>query len=1003
MMDRSLAEASPRGAASRRPRSWSGSSLRLASLALAAALAVFGALVPGDPARGQGGAPSGPRAAAGADDPVFARVDGRPIRRSEIELRTERAMTGYRQETGRDVPPAFTSFFQRVALEEAIRERLLGKDGHARGIRVSDAAAESVLRQDDQFKVGGRFDRTRFDAYRRQNPKSFAQVREEARDFLVFQRRARALERELAPDEATLDRMVDLRTESVLLHSALVSEAHYDGRTDPSDEEIRAYYARHRDTFVPPGRVSFTTLTVSGLEEGRTSAPGLARARRQAEALLAEIRAGLPFDSAAARPGVVRGQATWGQGQEHGLFAGSEAWAESAFASPEGRVLPRTFETLDGIALVRIDRGTPRSVPPLSQVAADVRARWRAETVAARERDAARRYYDAHPDSFRTPTWLVRWALVDPARLDVDAPDEDEVRAWFEAHRSEFSRLDPTGGGIRLLTFEEARAEATERAKAERRATEARAWADRLATEWSRGKGGPGARAGVELGGPATIVPGDALPAGLRADLADSARSWERAPRSIVVPDATGFAVIGLVRRNESERPPFEAIEPRVRAAVERERAREERDQARAWFAAHRTRFETGPGYALTYAQSPRPPLSRIDVPRRDIERYYRANLAEFTPGEQVQVRHILFNTRERSVAEATALARQARARIARGESFADVARQVSEDPQSRPTGGDLGWITRGMTVPAFEQAAFALTAKAPISPPVESPYGIHLVQLVDRKGGTAVSFEAARERITAKLVEQYADTLAREQAEELRAAVRSRDELLARADALRLPNALIRWVEGFPLTGPALIDALRADAARVRPGEVLPGVYRYLDVGYVVAALDSVIPSRPLEFEEAEERILAEYRREMRLAAARERAARVERDLAAGRSWREATETVGGSSEPVRYAYGEPLAGIGLLPGLDSLVFGPSPLPANGHGRIETPRGTLLVAVVERKPADAAVRARERESVRRAVLNRRIWEYVEDLRSAARVEILRNELRERPPAPPRM
>src|SRR5687768_443184 len=257
MMDRSLAEASVRGAASRRLRSWGAASLLLVSLLAA----VAGTLTRADLARGQA------RATTAADDPVFARVDGQPIRRSEIELRRDRAIAGYRQETGRDVPAAFTAFFQRAALEEAIRERLLGKDGRARGIPVSDAAAESVLRQDAQFRVDGKFQPARFEAYRRENPKSFAQVREEARDFLVFQRRARDLERELAPDEATLDRMVDLRTESVRVHSALVSEAHFDGRNDPSDEEIRAYYAKHRDTFVPPGRVSFTTLTVRGLEE----------------------------------------------------------------------------------------------------------------------------------------------------------------------------------------------------------------------------------------------------------------------------------------------------------------------------------------------------------------------------------------------------------------------------------------------------------------------------------------------------------------------------------------------------------------------------------------------------------------------------------------------------------------------------------------------------------------------------------------------------------------
>ncbi|MEO6462751.1 MAG: SurA N-terminal domain-containing protein, partial [Candidatus Eisenbacteria bacterium] len=169
-------------------------------------------------ARGQGvPRASGPAAGrpAAAADPVVARVDGKPIRRSELEQRQARAMAGYKQDTGLEVPAAYQSFFLRTALEEAVRERLIAADGRKRSVRVSDAAAESVLHQDPSFRPGGRFDPARFAAYRRDNPKGFAQVREEAREFLTFQRRARQLERELGLDAATLDRLVTQRSEKV--------------------------------------------------------------------------------------------------------------------------------------------------------------------------------------------------------------------------------------------------------------------------------------------------------------------------------------------------------------------------------------------------------------------------------------------------------------------------------------------------------------------------------------------------------------------------------------------------------------------------------------------------------------------------------------------------------------------------------------------------------------------------------------------------------------------
>src|SRR5688572_7837355 len=584
MIDRSLADTTPgigRGAASRPLRAFAFVLLA----GLGAALA----------ARGQ----EAPRRAATADDPVVAKVDGRAIRRTELEQRKQRAMEGYREETGREVPPAFEAFFLRTALEDAVRERLIAAEGRARGIKVSDAAAESVLRQDPMFRPGGKFDPARYEAYKRDNPKSFAQVREEARDFLAFQRRARELERELAPDPATLDRLVERRTDKARVHAVLVSEAHFDGRNDPTDEQVRALYARDKESFATPARVAFTTITVSGFEEGRLSATGLARARQRADSLLVLVRAGVPFDSLARGPGLLPGRGTWGEGQEGGLFAEAPGWADSAFASPEGRVLPVPFQTLEGWTIARIEQAQPRGLQPLARVANDVRSRWRAETAATRDREEARRFYESHPDSFRATTWVARWATVDRAAVPVKEAKEADLRAWFEPRRNTFTRLDPSGEGVRLLSFEEARREVQARYVEEQREAAARALADRVATAWAAGKSGPGKAPGLIQGGPSTLVQGVDPPPGLRLDLADTLRAWTRAPRALVVQDPAGYAVIGLVRLNENERPPFEAIETQVNEAIARQRAAEERAAARAWFEQNRGRFETGVGYAV--------------------------------------------------------------------------------------------------------------------------------------------------------------------------------------------------------------------------------------------------------------------------------------------------------------------------------------------------------------------------------------------------------------------
>lgn len=79
--------------------------------------------------------------------------------------------------------------------------------------------------------------------------------------------------------------------------------------------------------------------------------------------------------------------------------------------------------------------------------------------------------------------------------------------------------------------------------------------------------------------------------------------------------------------------------------------------------------------------------------------------------------------------ARARQLADSIAAELRRGADFAATARRFSGDAASRESGGDLGWFRRGLMVPEFERVAFALKPGT-ISPPVESPFGYHIIQV---------------------------------------------------------------------------------------------------------------------------------------------------------------------------------------------------------------------------------------------------------------------------------
>ena len=120
-----------------------------------------------------------------------------------------------------------------------------------------------------------------------------------------------------------------------------------------------------------------------------------------------------------------------------------------------------------------------------------------------------------------------------------------------------------------------------------------------------------------------------------------------------------------------------------------------------------------------------------------EIQAYYDAHKVDY---ETLTARHILIRVKgapmpagpgkpELSDDEAKAKAESIRKRIVGGEDFAKIAKEESDDTSSGEKGGDLGEFKKGMMVPPFETAAFALKT-GDISEPVLTPFGYHIIQV---------------------------------------------------------------------------------------------------------------------------------------------------------------------------------------------------------------------------------------------------------------------------------
>lgn len=114
---------------------------------------------------------------------------------------------------------------------------------------------------------------------------------------------------------------------------------------------------------------------------------------------------------------------------------------------------------------------------------------------------------------------------------------------------------------------------------------------------------------------------------------------------------------------------------------------------------------------------------SQIVVPDEEAQKYYDDHKAQYV---QYKVRHILVKTEEE--------ARSVKEQLSQGAEFEALAREKSQDENTKNRGGEIGWISKGqIPVPEFENAVLTLEPLG-ITDPVKSPFGYHVARLDEKK-----------------------------------------------------------------------------------------------------------------------------------------------------------------------------------------------------------------------------------------------------------------------------
>jgi peptidyl-prolyl cis-trans isomerase D len=232
---------------------------------------------------------------------------------------------------------------------------------------------------------------------------------------------------------------------------------------------------------------------------------------------------------------------------------------------------------------------------------------------------------------------------------------------------------------------------------------------------------------------------------------------------------ATPAELENLVRLQEQQRE-FSYLEVPL-AEFRSDEALEAAD-LEAYYEDHKARFRTPERVKVDYLLLDLDTLAAgIEPSEEDLLAFYELHREEYGKPEQRVASHILVNLPEDADADAEAEARgrieAALARIRAGEEFAEVAKEVSEDPGSAAAGGDLGLFGPGAMVPEFEEAAFAAEV-GEVTEPVRSPFGLHLILVTEVQPETIKQFDEAREQVLAALRKNEAEQLLYDEAERL-------------------------------------------------------------------------------------------------------------------------------------------------------------------------------------------------------------------------------------------
>jgi peptidyl-prolyl cis-trans isomerase D len=431
----------------------------------------------------------------------------------------------------------------------------------------------------------------------------------------------------------------------------------------------------------------------------------------------------------------------------------------------------------------------------------------------------------------------------------------------------------------------------------------------------------------------------------------------------------------------------------------------------KAYYGTHKDRYRTAEQRRIKYLLIERARVrTKIAVPEAELRAEYENRKASYAVPEQVVAAHVLIKTDPAKAGagdeDAKAKAEKIAARAKKGEDFAKLANENTEDPSGKGNGGQLPPFSKGQMVPEFEQAVFSM-APGEIRGPIQTQFGYHVIKLISKNPPRTKSFEEVRLLLSTELADKRAeaetDRRVRALAEKIRNLSNTSDDELRKLQDDAITYNTSEWIaKGEPITGLGANPRASDEAWSLKVGQVSKDpITTPRGPAFVKPAEER--PAGVPPFEEIKTRVSQDFLTERREKEAQEKLAPAAKELASGATLASlATRYETEVKTTPEFSPGGNVPEIGSAPALATAVF---QTPKGQAGPpVAVPGGFVLYRVLSRSTAEPSLLTTQKDDIvdnlRSREADRLLRSYLLTLRSEKRVEVNEEVLKSFLPEP---